>query len=142
MWQKYSEQAGEATYYALAEAHARRSNSVSPEHLLLGLIHVEGSVAVGILDRLGVSTGRIRAELEPQIIPGTDAIAQEAQLTPDAKRVIDRAYHEAITEDALQIGSEHILLGLLGEDGIACRVLTKLGADIDGIRRVRQPDRA
>ena len=40
------------------------------EHLLLGLIRENVSVAARILDRLGVPLGRIRSDIERQITRG------------------------------------------------------------------------
>jgi ATP-dependent Clp protease ATP-binding subunit ClpA len=58
------------------------------------------------------------------------------QLTPRAKRVIDLAYEEARQLNNNYIGTEHLLLGLIREgDGLAARVLVKLGANLDRTRR-------
>src|SRR5437773_10201646 len=59
------------------------------------------------------------------------------QLTPRAKRVIDLAYEEARQLNNNYIGTEHLLLGLIREDdGLAARILIKLGADLERARRV------
>src|SRR5438034_6422849 len=52
-----------------------------------------------------------------------------------AKRVIDLAYEEARQLNNNYIGTEHLLLGLIAEgDGLAARVLVKLGADLERTR--------
>jgi ATP-dependent Clp protease ATP-binding subunit ClpC len=57
-------------------------------------------------------------------------------LTPRAKRVIDLAYDEARQLNNNYIGTEHLLLGLIREgEGLAARVLTKLGVDLEKTRR-------
>ena len=57
------------------------------------------------------------------------------QLTPRAKRVIDLAYDEARQLNNNYIGTEHLLLGLIREgEGLAGKVLTMLGADLDRAR--------
>ena len=57
-------------------------------------------------------------------------------LTPRAKRVIDLAYDEARDLKNNCIGSEHLLLGLIREgDGLAGRVLNKLGVELEQARR-------
>jgi ATP-dependent Clp protease ATP-binding subunit ClpC len=56
-------------------------------------------------------------------------------LTPRAKRVIDLAYDEARNLNNNYIGTEHLLLGLIREgDGLAGRVLNKLGVPLDRAR--------
>ena len=71
---------------------------------------------------------------------GDGRLGQDMQLTPRAKRVIDCAYEEAQQLQNNYIGVEHLLLGMLREgDGLAARVLTKLGADLE---RARQEIRA
>src|SRR5258708_22380705 len=58
------------------------------------------------------------------------------QLTPRAKRVIDLAYDEARQLNNNYIGTEHLLLGLIREgEGLAGRVLAKLGVDLERTRR-------
>ena len=58
------------------------------------------------------------------------------QLTPRAQRVIDLAYENARCLNNNYIGSEHLLLGLIHEgDGLAGRVLIKLGATLERTRR-------
>src|ERR1051326_4320556 len=90
-----------------------------------------------ILGRLGVSTERIRSEIEGQITRGHGNLGQDMQLTPRAKRAIDLAYEEARSLDSQFIGTEHLLLGLIREgDGLASRVLVKLGVELEKVRRV------
>src|SRR5581483_9626625 len=89
-----------------------------------------------ILDRMGVSLGRIRSEIERQVTRGDGRLGQDMQLTPRAKRVIDLAYDEARQLSNNYIGTEHLLLGLIREgEGLAGRVLAKLGVDLDRTRR-------
>jgi hypothetical protein len=58
-------------------------------------------------------------------------------LTPRAKRVIDLAYDEARALSNTYIGTEHLLLGLVREgDGLAGRVLAKLGVELEASRDI------
>jgi ATP-dependent Clp protease ATP-binding subunit ClpC len=135
MWQRFTERARKVVFYAQEESGRLGDNYVSTEHLLLGLIRENDSVAARILDRLGVSLARIRTEIERQVTQG-DGRKGEMQLTPRAKRVIDLAYDEARQLNNNYIGTEHILLGLIREgEGLAGRVLAKLGVDLEMTRR-------
>src|SRR5947207_13516221 len=136
MWQRFTERARRVVFFAQEEAARLGENYVGTEHLLLGLVRESDSVAARILDRLGVPLGRIRADIERQVTRGHGNLGQDMQLTPRAKRVIDLAYEEARQLNNNYIGTEHLLLGLIREgDGLAARVLVKLGADLERTRR-------
>ena len=135
LWQRFTERARKIIFYAQEEAQHLGETQVSTEHLLLGLIRETDSVAARILDRLGVSPQRIRAEIERYIPRGEARPGQEMQLTARAKRVIDLAYDEARHLNDNYIGTEHLLLGLIREgEGLAARVLHKLGVDLERAR--------
>ncbi|MCA1997663.1 MAG: ATP-dependent Clp protease ATP-binding subunit, partial [Armatimonadetes bacterium] len=136
MWQRFTERARKVVFYAQEEAQRFGEGYVSTEHLLLGLVREQDSVAARVLDKLGVSLGRIKAEIEKQLPRGDVRNNQEMSLTPRAKRVIDLAYDEARNLNNNYIGTEHLLLGLIREgDGLAGRVLNKLGVDLERARR-------
>ncbi|MDE2127271.1 MAG: ATP-dependent Clp protease ATP-binding subunit [Armatimonadetes bacterium] len=136
MWQRFTERARRVVFFAQEEAGRLGENYVSTEHLLLGLVRENDSVAARILDRMGVSLGRIRSEIERQVTRGEGRLGQEMQLTPRAKRVIDLAYDEARQLNNNYIGTEHLLLGLIREgDGLAGRVLAKLSVELERTRR-------
>ena len=135
MWQRFTERARRVVFFAQEEAGRLGENYVSTEHLLLGLVRENDSVAARILDRMGVSLGRIRSEIERQVTRGDGRLGQDMQLTPRAKRVIDLAYDEARQLKNNYIGTEHMLLGLIREDdGLAGRVLMKLGVQLEHAR--------
>jgi ATP-dependent Clp protease ATP-binding subunit ClpC len=136
MWQRFTERARRVVFFAQEEAGRLGENYVSTEHLLLGLVRESDSVAARILERMGVSLGRIRSEIERQVSHGDGRPTQDMQLTPRAKRVIDLAYDEARQLNNNYIGTEHLLLGLIREgEGLAGRVLAKLGVDLERTRR-------
>ena len=136
MWQRFTERARRVVFFAQEEAGRLGENYVSTEHLLLGLVRENDSVAARILERMGVSLGRIRSEIERQVQRGDGRAGQDMQLTPRAKRVIDLAYDEARQLSNNYIGTEHLLLGLIREgEGLAGRVLAKLGVELERTRR-------
>lgn len=136
MWQRFTERARKVVFYAQEEAQKFGEGYVSTEHLLLGLVRESDSVAARVLEKLGVSLGRIRQEVEKQLPRGDARPSQDMTLTPRAKRVIDLAYDEARNLNNNYIGTEHLLLGLIREgDGLAGRVLAKLGVELERARR-------
>src|SRR3569833_1012249 len=130
MWQRFTERARRVVFFAQEESARLGENYVGTEHLLLGLIRDSDNVAMQILDRIGVSAERIRADVERQVARGHGHLGQEMEFTPRSKRVVDLAYEEARSLRNNYIGTEHLLLGLIREgDGLAARVLTRMGAD-------------
>ena len=60
----------------------------------------------------------------------------QAPFVPCAKKVLELALSEAVQIRRSYIGTEHILLELIRKPkGAATRVVSKLGVDLDGIRR-------
>ena len=135
MWQRFTERARKCVFYAQEEAGRVGQNYVSTEHLLLGLLRESDSVAMRVLDRMGINPGSLRSETNRQVVRGDGNLGQDMQLTPRAKRVIDLAYDEARQLNNNYIGTEHVLLGLIAEgEGMAGRVLSKQGADLERTR--------
>jgi len=136
MWQRFNESARRSVFFAQEEAARLGENHVSTEHLLLGLVRETDSAAAIVLMRMDIDLSRIRGDIERQVTRGDGRDGQDMQLTPRAKRVIDLAYDEARDLNNNYIGTEHLLLGLLREDeGLAGRVLQKLGVDLERTRR-------
>src|SRR5215210_381840 len=106
MWQRFTERARRVVFFAQEEAERLGENYVGTEHLLLGLIRENDSVAARVLERLGVPLGRIRADIERQVTRGHGTLGKDKQLTPRAKRVIDLAYEEARQLNHSAIGTE------------------------------------
>ena len=136
MWQLFTERARKSVYYAQQETVRLRHDYVSTEHLLLGVIREDDCVAARILSRLGVSLHEIRLLIERQVRPGDGPSGKDIQLTPRGKRVIDLAYDESRVLNNDYVGTEHVLLGLIREgEGLASRVLSSLGVDLETARR-------
>ena len=152
MWQRFTEDAKRTVFHAQQEAGRMGTRDVASEHLLIGLLcqvqeqrerraqvwpptptdRVEAAdVASHVLGELGLELDAVRAEAVRQK-PGAASTADgDARLTPDSKRVIGFAYDEARQFHAPHIGTEHLLLGLMGEEGgLAGRILARHGADL------------
>ena len=137
MWQRFTERARRVVFFAQEEAGRLGENLVCTEHLLLGLVREDDSFAANVLGRFNVSLNRIRSDIERQVVRGDVHPGQDMQLAPRAKRVIDLSYEEArLHFNNNYIGTEHILLGLIREgEGLAGRVLTNLGVDLETTRK-------
>jgi ornithine carbamoyltransferase len=139
MWQRFTERARSVVFFAQQEANLLGTTSVSTEHLLLGMIRDDTTVAMRILNRMGVTADQIRIAVESQAERGNGNLSVDMQLTPIAKHAIDLAYDEARRLDNKYIGTEHLLLALIREDqGLGGRILAELGVDLTQTREAVQ----
>jgi ATP-dependent Clp protease ATP-binding subunit ClpC len=116
-----------------ASAGTTRAAAIGTDHLLAGIVTGD-NVATEALRRAGADVGGMRARF--QEFRG-DPGEQIYTFTPSAKRALQLSFTAARQMGAGQVGSEHLLLGLLGEgDGNAYRILQQHGAsDAEALRR-------
>lgn len=132
---KFDADARRALSLAQEEAQRFQHNYIGTEHLLLGLVRVEKSVAGQVLNRLGIELVKVRESVEFIIGRGDRMVLGEIGLTPRAKKVVELAVDEARLLRHHYIGTEHILLGLVREgQGIAAGVLESLGVKLERVR--------
>lgn len=131
---RFTANAKEALQVAADAAYRLMHSYIGTEHLLIGLIEVEG-VASKVLEENGVDEGKIIDLVNQLIAPNTIVEVLEAgSFTPRAKRIIDQSYREAIRLQSQSVGTEHLLIALLKEsDCIAVRLMNTLGVNIQKI---------
>jgi len=122
-----------------AEREARRLNHeyVGTEHILLGLFKAQPGVGVTVLRNLGVEPDRVSFVVESIALPGELSVGEQAlSLTPRARRLVEYAYQEAYTLKHNYVGTEHLVLGILREEGsVASEILTGIfGVSLDAAR--------
>jgi len=133
---RYSPRALAALERAREETVPFNHNFVGTEHLLLGLLGVEGGVAARVLDNLGVDYDRCRMFMQTHLSRGEGTVPSPANLplVPRTRKVLRLAVEEADRLDTHAVGTEHLLLGLTRvRDSIAARILGSLGV-LDAIR--------
>jgi hypothetical protein len=121
---------------ACEEAPRLHHNFVGTEHVLLGLTRLETGTVANVLKRLGLNREVVQREVEQfvSVFPAQDAIVN-IPYTPRVRKALALAAKEAKTLHHDNIGGEDIFLGLLLEgDGVAARVLKKLGVQIEETR--------
>jgi ATP-dependent Clp protease ATP-binding subunit ClpC len=118
------------------EARLLNHNYLGTEHLLLGLIREGEGIAVRALESLGISLEAVRAQVQEIIGQGQSAPTGHIPFTPRAKKVLELSFREALQLHHDYLGTEHLLLGLIGEgEGVAAQVLMQLGADLSRVRQ-------
>jgi ATP-dependent Clp protease ATP-binding subunit ClpC len=132
----FTDRARRVVVLAQDEARLRNHDYLGTEHLLLGLIREGEGVAVRALESLGVSLEAVRAQVQEIIGQGQSAPTSHIPFTPQAKKVLELSFREALQLHHDDIGTEHLLLGLIGEgEGVAAQVLMRLGADLSRVRQ-------
>jgi predicted dehydrogenase len=119
------------------EAARHNHNFVGTEHLLLGIIALGQGGAFDVLKKCGLDLDNVRSEVEKNIGVGPDQkLIGNIPYTPRVKKIFGFAAKEAIALNHKCVGTEHILLGILGEgDGVAARILVNLGLNLERIRK-------
>ena len=135
MFEKFTEGAIKVIMLSQEEARRMGHNFVGTEQLFLGIVGQRQGVGAKALRSLGVTLKKARKEVETYIGRGTGFVASEIPFTPRAKRVLEMAVQEGKDIGQNYVGTEHILLALIGEeDGVAIRTIEKLGIDITQLR--------
>ena len=134
---KFTDGARKVLTLSQDEAQRLGHNYIGTEHLLLGLVREGEGVAARALENLGADLAKVRTAVEFIIGQGDQTVRGEVGLTPRAKRVIELSIAESRTFDTHEIGTEHLLLGLVREgEGIAAGVLESLGITLERTRAV------
>ncbi|RBY90841.1 Clp protease N-terminal domain-containing protein [Blastococcus sp. TF02A-26] len=109
------------------EARAAGAVEVSPAHLLLGLLAEPDGIGARVMAAQGATADRVRAAVPlppasgadvPALIPFDDAV----------KGVLEGTFRKALELGHNYIGTEHLLLALLGHE-VSAELLTGLGVD-------------
>lgn len=137
MNERFSDRARHALALANQEAGKLKHNNLAPGHLMLGLIAEGKSVATEALRLLDVDLEKVRAQVRTEMGEGERAassVSVRAQ-TQETKDVIARAIAEARKIGHKYVGTEHLILGLLGqEDSLPARILKAQGVRFDALR--------
>lgn len=125
---------------AQEEAKYFKHQSVGSEHILLALVIEQNGIAGKTLREMNITENDIREEIEHLTGYGTvRQYPENAYLaySPRAKQTFAYAGDEAKRLGALQIGTEHLLLGLLRyEDILASRIMLNLGLSLAKMRQL------
>lgn len=136
MQTQYTEQARTAIMYAEKMARKCGHSYIGTEHLLAGLIHEEQGTAGMVLRDLGITEDKLKEMIDKLIAPGSDVMTADTRgYTPRAERVLEESRQQAQDFRSVRIGTEHILLAMLGElDCVATRLLHTMGIQIQKLQ--------
>jgi ATP-dependent Clp protease ATP-binding subunit ClpA len=138
----------------LRQAGLTRERVIADLELALGEQGYIGSIDAAALEAIGIDLDAVRAKLEETFGPGAlDPLPPPRKrglfrrpvparpptghipFTPRSKKVLELSLREAVHLNNKFIASQHLLLGLLREDGgLAAKILADSGVDFADLR--------
>lgn len=135
MFERFTDQARRVVVLAQEEARLLNHPYIGSEHTLLGLLAEGHGVGAQALVSLGVTMETARGKVVALVGRGERVPSGHIPFTPQAKRALEGALREALHLGDHEIGTEHLLLGLIREgDSTAARTLEELEVDLDSVR--------
>jgi ATP-dependent Clp protease ATP-binding subunit ClpB len=132
---KLTVKAQEAMQAAQEMAARFGQQQIQPLHVLWALLAQGDGVVPPLLEKLGVSPTQLASEVEKQVerLPKVSG-GSEQYLSPEANKVLERAFEEAQRLKDEYVSTEHILLGIAAaKRDSAGEILTKRGVTHEAI---------
>ena len=116
MTSQFSPKVSEILAYSREEAARLASQSVTPEHLLLGLLRMKEGPVMNVFQRLGIDLQQIKTELENRVRQdeiGMPIFTQQLVLNEKASNILKLAVLEARIQHTTRVEEQHLLLAIL-----------------------------
>ncbi|QTD99999.1 Clp protease N-terminal domain-containing protein [Streptomyces cyanogenus] len=110
---RYTPRARNVVMAAHNEALAARNAEGRPEHLVLGLLAEPDGLAAKAITAQGVLLDSVRQAATAALPPAADDVPDLVPYGPQAKKVLELTFREALRLGHPYIGTEHLLLALL-----------------------------
>ena len=115
---RYTAAARSVVVVAQNEAHAARNGTITPAHLLLGLLHDHSGPATLAAVAAGRTPQDVRNAALAALPPAVEDPPALVPFDTDAKKVLELSFREALRLEDQEVDAEHVLLALLEhEDG-------------------------
>lgn len=136
MTNRFTQKAQNVLNYALRAASAMGHTYIGSEHLLLGLLAEDSGVAAHYLTERGANAEKIKRAIEEMAGIGSPTPLSASDMTPRTKNIIEASLYASQRGGQDYIGTEHLLLALLGEeDCVAVRLLENQGVSVNDLRQ-------
>ena len=116
MTSQFSPKVSEVLSYSREEAARLASSSVGPEHLLLGLLRMNGGPVLDVFHRLRLNIPQLKYDLEAKVRQDdiTKPInTRELVLNERASNILKLAVLEARIQRQQRVDEQHLLLAIL-----------------------------
>jgi ClpA/ClpB-like protein len=132
--ERFTMRARQALARASVVASSLNHTYVGTEHQLLALMDIEDGLAAKALQTLAVTRKAVEKAVLDEVGKGPKALEGSLPFTPHARSALREALKAALELGHNYIGTEHLLLGLCRQGGLAKQILQQLGATPDRIR--------
>lgn len=142
LFEKFTEKARRVMFFARYEASQFGSESIQSGHLLLGLMRESEKTSTYLLERMGVQISTLRDRLITALTPkeiqtSLSSTSIDIPMEEEVKNILKHAAHESSKLNHKYVGAEHLLLGMLKEEGsMAAKLLKESGADLAKAREI------
>lgn len=124
----FTQKANLALNSAVSYAENLGHTYIGSEHLLLGLLASDGSIASTALSSRGVTAENVENAIRTSIGIGTPTVLSPNDFTPRSKNIIEMSVSAARGMGQSYVGTEHILLALLRDSSCyAVNILEEIG---------------
>lgn len=134
MFERYTESARRALFFARYEASELSRTSIEPVHLLLGVLRARKGATGKLFALWQISYEDVRPKVDAgrgEKLP----TSTEIPFSTESKRVLDYTAQESDRLGHSYIGTEHLLLGLLREErSMAFTILSGYDMRLDRVR--------
>ncbi|MBR6603251.1 MAG: ATP-dependent Clp protease ATP-binding subunit, partial [Clostridia bacterium] len=131
---RFTQKAQNSLNRALSLARELGHTYIGSEHLLFAPSNEKDSASANLLSKFGVADEDIKNAIIEMTGTGSGSVGS-VDMTPRTKRIIEASAYESMKRGQGYIGTEHLLLAILGErDCVAVKLLINLGAGIEELR--------
>jgi ATP-dependent Clp protease ATP-binding subunit ClpC len=136
MFERYTESARRALFFARYEVCQLGARKIETEHLLLGVSRAANGIVARVLENADLSTEALRREIAGRTATRDRiSVSVEIPFSESTKRTLQFAAEEADRLAHAYIGVEHLLLGILREnDAVAAPLLASHGVKLGDVR--------
>ncbi len=135
MQNRFTQKAQNVLNLSLESASEMGHTYIGSEHLLLGLSLESSGVAAHYLQKKGADSDRIREAILSMAGSGAPTAVSARDMTPRTKNILQASLTEAERGGQDYIGTEHLLLALLGEsDCVAVRILENMEVSVGELK--------
>ncbi len=136
MFERFNEHVRRSLFFARYEASRVSSRSISTRHVLLGMLREADPAFTDLLERKGLDARELRAQLLGEHVSVERvSTSPDLPLAEETKKALAYAVHEAESMGHANVGSEHLVLGLLRIEGsTAAQYLTARGVELFQLR--------
>ena len=116
MTSQFSPKVSEILAYSREEAARLASQSVAPEHLLLGMLRLKDGPVINVFQRLDINLLCVKTELETRVREdeiGRPIYTQQLVLNDKASNILKLAVLEARLQRTTRVEEQHLLLAIL-----------------------------